>query len=48
MKDKLEQYLYIAVFVFMCLKETVLNTPWMMFVLGVLLALGATLFFRFL
>lgn len=45
MKDKLENALYTAVFVWMCLKETVLSTPWMMFVLGGLLALGAALFF---
>lgn len=45
MKDKLENALYMAVFVWMCMKETVLNTPWMMFVLGGVLALAAALFF---
>ena len=48
MKDKLENALYTAVFVWMCLKETVLATPWMMFVLGIIAALGVALFFSIL
>lgn len=48
MKDKLENALYMAVFVWMCMKETVLNTPWMMFVLGIIAALGIAAFFSIL
>lgn len=48
MKDKLERTLYTFVFVVMCLKETVLNTPWMMFVLGIIAAVGIAVFFSIL
>jgi len=44
MKDKLESYLFVLVFIWMCLKETVLNTPWMLFVLGIIVATGFAYF----
>lgn len=44
MKKKLEELLYVAVFVFMIAKETVLHTPWMMFALGIASAFGLGLF----
>ena len=48
MNDKLENMLFIAVCVLVGIKETVLSSPSMIFILGVLAALGAILFFQML
>ena len=45
MKDKLESYMFLVVFIAMCIKETVLNTPWMIFVLGIVAAFGFAFIF---
>lgn len=45
MKDKLESTLFTLVFICMCIKEIVLNTPWMLFVLGIVAAFGFAFIF---
>lgn len=46
MKDNVEKTIYTLLFLWLCVKETVLNTPWMLFVLGGICAIAGVYLFH--